>query len=82
MTKRYMVFNVGCIECGVGSDVVGFYDDQAEAESVAEYLDTALRWRQGGQNSFEVFDLQADQAKEYADALAARPTPSHDGERT
>lgn len=79
MTKRYMVFNVGCIECGVSSDVVGFYDDEAEAQAVAGYLDDVLNWRQGGQNSFEVFDLQADQSPEYVVALSARSARTTEG---
>ena len=71
--KRYMVFNIGCLECGVTSDVVGFYDDKEEAEAVAEWLYESLHWLEDGQNSFEVFDLHADQAPEYAAAIAARP---------
>lgn len=70
MSKQWMVFNVGCIECGVSSNVVGFYDSKEEAEAIAEYLDSKLSWREGGQNSFEVFDLTAPQASEYAEAIA------------
>ena len=69
--KRFLVFNVGCIECGVSSNVVGMYDTQEEADKVAAACDKALGWREGGQNSFEVFDLAAPQAQEYADVLGA-----------
>jgi hypothetical protein len=30
----WLVFNIGCIECGVSSNVVGIYDTQDEAERV------------------------------------------------
>lgn len=70
MVKRYLVFNIGCIECGVSSNVVGTYGTIEEAEKVRDLLDAELRWRQNGQNNFEVFDLHAPQAQEYADALS------------
>lgn len=68
---RYLVFNIGCIECGVSSDIVGFYDDKDRAEMVAKFLGERLDWREGGQNSFEVFDTRAEQASEYKEALRA-----------
>ena len=68
--KSWMVFNVGCIECGVSSDVVGFYTTEEEAKRVAQACGDELNWRQQGQNSFEVFDLQAPQAQEYTDVIA------------
>jgi hypothetical protein len=82
---RWMVFNVGCIECGVSSDVVGVFETKEKALEVARACDSALSWRGGGQNSFEVFDLFAERAKEYAPfaaldaaspALAVQPTTS------
>ena len=67
--KRYMVFNIGCIECGVDSDVVGLYDTEEEANKVAEVCQDKLHWRQSGQNHFAVFDLEKEQAEEYKEAL-------------
>lgn len=67
--KKYMVFNVGCIECGVSSGVVGLYDTQEEADKVAATCQDKLHWRESGQNSFEVFDLEKPQAQEYVEAL-------------
>jgi hypothetical protein len=68
--KPWMVFNVGCIECGVSSDVVGFYATKEEAKQIAKTCEDHLHWRQGGQNAFEVFDLRAPQAQEYTDVIA------------
>ena len=61
--------NIGCIECGVDSDVVGLYDTEEEADKVAEVCNDKLSWRQGGQNHFAVFDLEKEQADEYKEAL-------------
>ena len=69
LPKPWMVFNVGCIECGVSSNVVGFYSTEEEANQVAETCEDHLHWRQGGQNAFEVFDLRAPQAQEYTDVI-------------
>lgn len=69
--RRYLVFNIGCIECGVSSAIVGTFDTEAEATRVADACndDPSLSWRNGGQNSYEVFDLHADPSPEYADAM-------------
>lgn len=68
---RWLAFNVGCIECGVSSAVVGCFDTQAEAEAACHACDAVLSWREGGQNSFEVFDLCAPMAAEYRSAIDA-----------
>lgn len=70
MDLPWLVFNVGCIECGVSSDLVGRYATQEEADSIAAICEKELSWREGGQNSFEVFDLRKPQATEYFDAIA------------
>lgn len=67
--KGFLVFNIGCIECGVSSNVVGVYDTKEEADSVCEKCADSIHWREGGQNGFEVFDLSAEQAEEYKEAL-------------
>jgi hypothetical protein len=72
MYKRWLAFNIGCIECGVSSGVVGTYDTKEEADAVCAKLDNCLDWRKGGQNSYEVFDLSAPQPEEYATALASQ----------
>lgn len=56
--SRYMVFNVGCIECGVSSEIVGIFSQLTTAEEVAEECCRTHSWRQCGQNNFEIFDLQ------------------------
>lgn len=55
----WIVVNIGCIECGVSSAIVGVFDDKDRAESVAEALGETMSWRQQGQNSYEVFPMPA-----------------------
>lgn len=57
MPELWIVMNIGCIECGVSSELVGLYDSEQAADIVAIRLNGTHSWRQGGQNSFEVFPL-------------------------
>jgi hypothetical protein len=70
LPKHWMVFNVGCIECGVSSNVVGLYATEEEAKQIAGACEDELHWRESGQNEFVVFDLRAPQAQEYTDVIA------------
>lgn len=65
----YVVVNIGCIECGVSSALVGVFEHKHEAQAVATRLDKSHDWRQGGQNRFEVFELPPEGviADEYAE---------------
>jgi hypothetical protein len=61
---RFMVFDIGCIECGEESRVVGFYPTEEEARAAAEtYVNPpegGSSWgREGwiGLHHVEVFDL-------------------------
>jgi hypothetical protein len=70
----WIVINIGCIECGVSSNIVGVFTDQATADGLAEALNKTHSWREGGQNHFEVFHMPRlnEVAEEY------RPEPPHD----
>lgn len=70
IASPWMVFNIGCIECGVSSAVVGLYETESEALAVAEACQRELYWREGGQNDFEVFNLLDPQHDEYRDVIA------------
>lgn len=52
---EYLVVNIGCIECGVSSNIVGRFDELARAQQLAAKLRDTHGWREGGQNEFEVF---------------------------
>lgn len=52
---RYILINVGCIECGVSTEVVGVYNTEREAaKAQSEQTD----WRGGGQSSAEIFKIE------------------------
>lgn len=58
----YLVFDVGCLECGEPSQVVGIYQTADEAQTERdEYLDGGTRWgRTGwcGQHSVEIYPVE------------------------
>lgn len=68
--RPWLLFNVGCIECGVSSNVVGLFATEQEALVAMAKCEKELSWREGGQNSFEVFDLRLKMADEYVAALS------------
>lgn len=53
----WIVVNIGCIECGVSSNVVGVFSDESRATEIADQFQKKYAWREGGQNSFEVFPM-------------------------
>ena len=55
--KKWIVVNIGCIECGVSSNIVGVFDNEEKASEIAKEYDEKFSWREGGQNSFEVFEM-------------------------
>jgi hypothetical protein len=52
---KFILMDIGCIECGESSDLLGVFDSKEEAESIASEW-SALGWR-GGQHSYDVFEL-------------------------
>lgn len=55
--KKWILVNIGCIECGVSSDIVGVFTDKARADALANELLSTHGWREGGQNDFIVFEM-------------------------
>lgn len=51
------MINIGCIECGVSSNIVGVFADKKRADDIATACSKNYSWREGGQNNFEVFEL-------------------------
>jgi len=54
---EYVLVNIGCLECGVGTEIVGRFSDKGVADEMAKELGVKFRWRQSGENCFEVFEL-------------------------
>ena len=55
---RYLAFDVGCIECGEDSDVVGVYLTREEAEVAADIAQQAQAADWHGQHYFEVYEIE------------------------
>lgn len=53
----WILVNIGCIECGVSSQIVGVFSDEAKASALAVSLEATHGWREGGQNAFQVFPM-------------------------
>lgn len=58
--KRWLAFDIGCIECGERSSVIGTFDTNAEAVAAASVAadKQAADWH--GDHSFMVYDLLGD----------------------
>ena len=53
----YIVVDVGCIECGSSTNIVGVYNDIDEANRIANKCEGAMRWHDGGEHRYEVFEV-------------------------
>lgn len=53
----FILVNIGCIECGVSTQIVGVFSSKEKADEVAEKFQDKYSWREGGQNAFEVFPM-------------------------
>jgi len=57
--QRWLAFDIGCIECGEDSAVIGTFQTRQEAEAAAEKERAAQKANWNGQHSMEIFDLLA-----------------------
>ena len=56
--KRWLAFDIGCIECGESSRVIGIFKTKAEAEAVAAEADGIQAQNWTGEHSFRVFEVE------------------------
>lgn len=70
----FLLMDIGCIECGESSTVVGVFDTEEAAQSARlAYLDPGTRWgKKGwiGQHSVEIFDLDVQVNRRSAPSCA------------
>lgn len=57
MTLRYVALDVGCIECGEPSSIIGVFELGRDAFAALEEYRVAQRADRKGEHSFEVHDL-------------------------
>ena len=59
---KFLAFDIGCIECGEDSSVVGLFDTREAADAaIDEYLDGGSSWgRTGwiGQHKVTIFEVK------------------------
>lgn len=60
MPKLHLVMEIGCIECGLSSCVVGLFEDRAQAEKEVAVCEKDFHWRFGGENHFSIFAIDSD----------------------
>lgn len=53
---KFLAMDIGCIECGESSEVLGIFLTQEEADIKCEEM-YKLGWR-GGQHFYEVFEVE------------------------
>lgn len=56
--RRYLAFDVGCIECGEPSTVIGVFATEDEANLAAEAAGLRQLEDWSGQHSFEVYEIE------------------------
>jgi hypothetical protein len=54
---KYLAFDIGCIECGEESAVIGVYDTAQAAETACEAAAVKQKADWHGQHSMQVFEL-------------------------
>jgi hypothetical protein len=57
MKPKYILVNIGCIECGVSSNIVGVFSDEQTAEEMQAFCEAEFNWRESGENHFEIFEM-------------------------
>jgi hypothetical protein len=55
---QYIALDVGCIECGELSHVLGIFDNKTEAEAICRAAEAVQRENWKGQHSFEVLTVE------------------------
>lgn len=57
MKKLYVAVDIGCIECGEPSAVLGVFTDENRAQRVCDEHEERQTANWGGQHYFEVFEV-------------------------
>ena len=54
---KFLAFDVGCLECGEDSNVIGFFNNEKEAEDACNKASAKQHQNWHGQHDFRVFDI-------------------------
>lgn len=62
---KYVVVDIGCIECGEQSGVLGIFTNKKEAEKVAKKYKEIQSNNWCGQHFFEIFEVKEEDVEVY-----------------
>ena len=62
---KYVVVDIGCIECGEQSGVLGIFTDKKEAEKTAKKYKEKQANNWSGQHYFEIFEVKEENVEVY-----------------
>ena len=54
----YVALDIGCIECGEGSAILGIFDSQEKAQSICDKYAKLQEKHWRGQHAFEVHEVK------------------------
>ena len=61
MSKKFLAMDIGCIECGEDSEVIGIFDTEEPAKkAIEEWTDDSMWGKEGrhGQHYEEIFEVE------------------------
>lgn len=62
---KYVVVDIGCIECGEASAVLGIFDSKNKAEEISKKYDEIQEKNWTGQHYFKIFEVKDENIELY-----------------
>lgn len=62
--KYYVVVDIGCIECGESTNILGIFENEAKAGEILKDHEERQKEKWSGQHAFEIFEIE-ELNKEY-----------------
>ena len=62
---KYVVLDIGCIECGEQSAILGIFDDEKKAKEVMKKYDKIQSDNWTGQHYFEIVEVKEENIELY-----------------
>lgn len=62
---KYIVLDIGCIECGEQSTILGIFDDEQKAKEIMKKYDKIQYDNWTGQHDFEIVEVKEENVELY-----------------